>query len=263
MILHTNLFEHKSVVNEEGSIVISPSSLYKFFDNPKTWYEETVLGKVLFRGNTASVIGTICHYLYDCAYKENYVDRNLIETDLRDYIIKYNLHDEINYNQVLNDYGPTADAVYSNYIAERGSYRENTETEVPLSYCLDKENKIYLAGTCDRIEKDQKLVVDFKTVGKKPNELALPFAYKVQLMAYSYLLRINGLMDPTRIRVVYGVKPQKTIGARCIVVEELITEDHWQLINSTLELVVDTLKYIKQHPESTYLIFKSMELKNG
>ena len=122
---------------------------------------------------------------------------------------------------------------------------------------------MYLSGTCDRIERKQNLVVDFKTVGKKPNELVIPFNYKIQLLAYAYMLKKCNVMEPTRIRIVYGVKPQKTIPARCIVVEELITNEYWQLIENTLQLIVDTIKYIRRNPDSVYIIFKSMELKNN
>ena len=117
---------------------------------------------------------------------------------------------------------------------------------------------IYVAGTCDRIEGD--CVVDFKTVASKPNELAIPFGYKIQLLAYAFALRRLGY-EINRIRLVYGVKPTKKLSARCYVVTEEIDYMAEKLVNDTLRLIGESVIAVRQHPELAYLIFKSMDLK--
>ena len=64
-----------------------------------------------------------------------------------------------------------------------------------------------------------------------------------------------------RIRIVYGVKPTKTIGARCIVVTEEIDFVADKLISDTLKLITESVAICKNQPELTHLIFKSMDLK--
>ena len=104
------------------------------------------------------------------------------------------------------------------------------------------------------------MIVDFKTVGKKPDENLIPWGYKIQLLAYAYAFRKQGY-NINRIRLVYGVKPTKTIPARCITVTELITPEHEKMIQDTLQLITESVIICRNNPELVYLIFKSMELK--
>ena len=259
-----SIFGHKTPNLPEGSFIISPSLISKFFDYPKVWYEESYLGKGTFLGNNSTLLGTICHYIYEKVSTYGLgaeINYNLIENELIDYCIENNLENEVDYNEIIANYKAIAPRVVNDYVIPR--LDQGVVSEMSLNYKLDDEDNIYLAGTCDRIETKQNLVVDFKTVSKKPNEMVIPFNYKIQLLAYAYLCKKFSIMNPTRIRIVYGVKPQKTIPARCIVVEELITDDCWKLIEDTLQLIVDTIKYIRRNPDSVYIIFKSMELKNG
>ena len=104
------------------------------------------------------------------------------------------------------------------------------------------------------------VVVDFKTVSTKPNESVIPFGYKIQLLSYAYALRQQGY-EINRIRLVYGVKPTKTIPARCIVVTEEIDYLADKLIDDTLKLIGESVLTVKNNPQLAYLIFKSMDLK--
>jgi hypothetical protein len=71
--------------------------------------------------------------------------------------------------------------------------------------------------------------------------------------------RNNHFID--RIRIVYCVKPTKTLPIRVITVTEEIGHKDWELINETLELMADTILLAKKQPELVYLLFKSMKLK--
>ena len=103
-------------------------------------------------------------------------------------------------------------------------------------------------------------VVDYKNVGKLPNQDVIPFNYKIQLLAYAYIYRKKGF-EVNNIRLVYGVKPTKTIPARCIVVTETIDYVAEKLISDTLKLIGESVLAVLENPSLTYLIFKSMDLK--
>jgi len=104
-------------------------------------------------------------------------------------------------------------------------------------------------------------VVDFKTVSQKPaNTDTIPFGYKIQMLAYAYALRTMGYVI-NRIRVVYGVRPTKTIGARCIVVDHVLDYVTDKLIGDTLKLMSETIIMARDLPQYRHLLFKSWELK--
>lgn len=103
-------------------------------------------------------------------------------------------------------------------------------------------------------------VVDYKTVGKLPNQDTIPFNYKIQLLAYAYIYRLLGY-EVNNIRIVYGVKPTKTIGARCIIVNETIDFTSNKLIGDTLQLIAESVLMVKENPRLAYLIFKNLDFK--
>ena len=145
-------------------------------------------------------------------------------------------------------------ATVNEYILPSKATLKESEKSVLVS--IDED--VYLGGTTDLIEDD--MIVDFKTVGKKPDENLIPWGYKIQLLAYAYAFRKQGY-NINRIRLVYGVKPTKTIPARCITVTELITPEHEKMIQDTLQLITESVIICRNNPELVYLIFKSMELK--
>ncbi len=73
------------------------------------------------------------------------------------------------------------------------------------------------------------------------------------------LLKENPLTD--RLRLVYTVRPTKTMGVRVFVVNHQIDESDWLLISQTLELIAETVQVSRTNPELTHLLFKSMALK--
>ncbi len=239
---------------------ISPSQIEKFFTYPKVWYEEMILGKEKsFIGSTASVTGTICHYIYEQITKGNQANltREYINAQLDEYcaIMK---NPDINPDQVKIDYPLVSNEVVNSYVLphNQGTTVLKTE-EMVVGKVMDG---IYIAGTCDRIEND--CIVDYKTVATKPNENQIPFGYKIQLLSYAYAFRQKGY-EINRIRIVYGVKPTKTIGARCFVVTEVIDYIDEKFINNTLRLIAESVLAVKEKPELAYLIFKSMDLKEN
>jgi hypothetical protein len=121
-------------------------------------------------------------------------------------------------------------------------------------------DKIVVGGTYDAIQGDT--LIDYKTTGKKPNTESIPFGYKIQLLAYVWALRQKGV-NIDRIRIVWVVRPTKTLPARVFVVTQVITQDDWKMIEDTLTIIKDTVELQEQHPEYKYLLYKSMQLKEN
>ena len=239
-------------------LAISPSGISKFFDYPKVWYEQTILGKESeFKGSTATVTGTICHWIYEQLTKGNseIVNRDYINAQLDEYM-KVAPNPDVDVNQVKVDYPLVSSAVVNSYLLSANQKPVLLRSEEPVVGKV--MNGIYVAGTCDRIEGD--CIVDFKTVSTKPNESVIPFGYKIQLLSYAYTFRQKGY-EINRIRLVYGVKPTQKIPARCIVVTEAIDFIAEKLVSDTLKLIGESVLAVRENPNLAYLIFKSMDLK--
>ena len=235
---------------------ISPSQIEKFFSFPKIWYNDCYKGEAPeFKGNTGTVTGTICHYIYEMVTKKKEVTREQIDKDLANYLLLCP-NPEVDETQVKIDYPLVSATVVNRYLLPANA--KSGVLEVEKKVVAKVMDGIYVAGTCDRIEGD--CVVDFKTVASKPNELAIPFGYKIQLLTYAFAFRRLGY-EINRIRLVYGVKPTKKLSARCYVVTEEIDYMAEKLVNDTLRLIGESVIAVRQHPELAYLIFKSMDLK--
>ena len=235
---------------------ISPSSIGRFFSMPKIWYMDnmTDVGQT-FTGNTGSVTGTICHHIYECVVKGIPVNRDEINDQLDKYML-LNPNPAVDVTQVKTDYPLVTAAVVNDYILASKANKVEAEKQIVGKVC----NGIYVGGTCDRIE-DDGIVVDYKNVATKPADNApIPFDYKIQLLAYAYILRQLGY-EINRIRIVYGIRPTKTLPARCIVVTESIDFIADKLISDTLRLIAESVLAVKENPKLAYLIFKSMDFK--
>ena len=257
------IFNHTNVKLPEGAFKISPSMVYKFFCDPSSWYKSEVLKESTFNGNTATILGTICHYIYEQETNGNKVTREFITDQMKQYFTQNpDLVMDVDIPDVQETYPKVAAAVMNQYVLLKNNEvlvnHGEIDTEKSISYCLDKDSGIYVAGTADRIE-NKHILVDYKHVGKKPAD-EIPYNYKVQLMTYAYMLNKIGYNIDT-IRLVYGVKPTKTLDARCFVVSENITSDDFDNIENILYLIVDTIKIMREHPEYTYILFKDSSLK--
>lgn len=247
----------KPIVPEDCICTISPSQIEKFFTLPKIWYNENYLGnEPEFKGNTSSIVGTIAHYIYKCVTENISVTREDINKQLLEYL-KINSNPDIDVTQVMSIYPLVTKEVVNNYVIPHNNLGCRIKCEQPIvAKVLDG---IYIAGTYDRLEGT--ILCDYKNVSTKPNELVIPFGYKIQLLTYAYALKQQGY-EIDRIRIIYGIKPTKTLPARCIVVTEEIDYVSEKLVKDTLELIAESILIVREKPELTHLIFKSMDLKN-
>lgn len=247
---------HKPKYPEDCIFAISPSKVSQFFEYPRIWYEEQFLGKPQeFKGNTASVLGIIAHYIYECVTLGKGVNRE----EINDQLISYwniDKNPDIDINYILSTYPLVVNCVVNEYVLPNDKKYKNVEVEKVVT--AEVMPGIYVGGTIDRIEGD--MVTDYKNVGVKPNESIIPFMYRIQLLSYVYALRSKGY-EINRMRLVYGVRPTKTIPARCIVVTESIGFEDEKLMNNTLKLIGESVMRVKEDPSLAYLIFKSYDLK--
>lgn len=243
------IFDHVKVpLPGDCTFKISPSAISKFFEYPVIWYKEQVLQEVQFKGNTASVLGSIIHGIAECYATDKPVSREMIEP----YLTKHKFNTDVNINEIRDLYPDMSAALINEYI------RHNKPTEVEQSLCCQIKDGIYLAGTFDNLTGTT--IVDYKNVTMKPNTDKIPWNYYIQLMAYAWMLRQTG-KTVDRIRLVYTVRPTKTLPIRVFVVTQVITETDYQSITDVLTLISETVLLIKSNPELTHLLFKSMALK--
>lgn len=235
---------------------ISPSQINNFFALPRVWYEDNMTdGEKAFQGNTATVTGTIAHHIYKSVTLGESITREEINEQLMEYAqLKSELN--IDTNQVMIDYPLVTGEVVNSYILPND--KKGGVLKVEEQIVAKVMPGIYVGGTYDRLEGD--CIVDYKNVGTKPNENVIPFHYKIQLLAYAFALRQAG-HEVNRVRLVYGVKPTKTIPARCIVVTETIDYIAEKQISDTLKLIGESVLTVLENPSLTHLIFKSMDLK--
>lgn len=245
-------------VPEDCICTISPSQIEKFFNFPKIWYNECYLGnEPEFKGNTSSTIGTIAHYVYKCVTENIPITKEIINEQLIKYL-EINPNPDINISEVMSTYPLVVNEVVNSYVIPHNKTGVRIKCEQPI--VAKVMNGIYIRGTYDRLEGT--VLCDYKNVSRKPDETSIPFGYKIQLLTYAYALRQQGY-EVDRIRLIYGVKPTKTIPARCVVVTEEIDSMADKLVNDTLKLIAESILLVRERPELTHLIFKSMDLKQG
>lgn len=255
------IYEHKKI--KVDGFCISPSSIGKFFEYPSTWFTDYLTDdEQSFIGNSSTVLGTTCHYIYEqygknreyfVANKEKIYEE--LETELKTYVnSNLQLATLVDVPHILSTYPQIVKIVVNDYIR----LSPPDYVELSLLAQIPNYNGYYLGGTVDNITRD--IIVDYKTVKTKPNTEVIPFHYKIQLLAYDYLLKERG-MNMNYMRLVYGVAPTKTIGARMFMVEERITEEDRQMFQETLWLMCESIKRCETDPTLIPLIFKSKKLE--
>ena len=253
-------FDYNEVtLPEDAKFKISPSSISKFFDLPSVWYEEHIKDNREFIGSSATVLGTVIHALAE-SYAlgephskvecDNFIDKMTLEIpELDDVHATTGIRGA---DTVKELYPEMAKVLINEYI------RMNTPTEVEEEVFAHIENGVYVGGTCDN--RTGSTVVDYKNVSVKPKTDKIPFGYLIQMLAYAYAYRAQGV-EIDRVRLVYTVRPTKTLGIRLFEVNHIISEDDWKMIENTLELIADTVQLHWAKPELDYIVFKSMRLK--
>ena len=251
-------------VPEDAKFKISPSAFAKFIQAPHNWYRSEVLKEDPFSHSTSTVIGTIVHYCAEMVSKGEMVDKAAIN----EYIDDFDLHDDYDPAVVRHQYPMMAEELVNSYVLEHSMIEAETQ------HILDIGDGYYAGGTLDRLEgeKDDCMIVDYKTYHSKTKPKTIPAYYKYQLLVYSSILRNSGY-NPTRIRLVYinrhidgGIsektgKPLKSYPPEVTTLTETITEEDFDFIEGCMELCIDSLLATEKYPELTHIIWHDNRLK--
>jgi len=240
-------FSYTDIEVPEGIFKISPSGISKFFEFPSIWYADNFLGEESFTGNTSSYLGTIIHAIAEAYTKDESTSKEEIEEFL-------NTIDDpnVNCNDIRANYPEMAMVLINEYLSK------NRPNKVEQSILAPVSEKVMVGGTYDAIQGNT--LIDYKTAARKPNVETMPFGYKIQLLAYAWILKQQGTIID-RLRLVYIIRATKTLPARVFVVNHMITPEDWQLVDDTLKLMAETIELHQSNPEYTHLLYKSMKLK--
>ena len=245
----------------DGVFKISPSSFSRFMDRPYEWYREHVLGEGGFEGNTASVIGTLVHYVAEQVSKGNTPDKG----EMAQYVANHKDNEDVDSSTVLTDYVPMAERLVNDYVLP------NMPEAVEEFIQLDLGDGVYAAGSVDA--RDNGMVIDYKSYNSKSKPKSIPMHYRYQLLIYAYIYTKTGI-PIDRIRLVYinrnivGAisevtgKQMKSYPPEVTVLTESITKDDLDFIESVLTLCKDTYLKAKEDPSLVHLLFRDMRLKS-
>lgn len=231
----------------DGHFKISPSGIGKFFEMPSVWYRDNFLGENSFTGNTASYLGTILHAIAEAVAKGESTDREEVEAFL-DIIDDPDVDKEM----IRDHYPEMSSALINQYVLK------NMPDRIEEGIYAKVKNGIYVGGTFDAVQGDT--LIDYKSASSKPRTDSMVFNYKIQLLAYAWILKQSGV-EINRLRLVYVTRRTKTLPSRLFEVNHMITGEDWTLIEETLNLMADTVIKQWEEPSLIPLLYKSMKLK--
>ncbi len=265
----------------EGAFGISPSGLSKFFSEPHNWYREHILGEQGFTGSTATYLGTIVHYCAECYVNKEPIDMMEICRYLyRDCFVGLrelpDTYDEAVEFLRLNCNNPNIDVPYilsqfeimgSTLITSITKLR-NVKAEEMV--CAEVIPGVWASGSIDLQSPTD--IYDYKTTSSLSAPKTISYEHKLQLLTYAWIKHQNGTPVKT-INIIYVTNNQvNRYGANnkklddypstAVLLTHKITADDMEFISSLLKLVAESVEYVKQHPETAYLIFKDYRLKS-
>lgn len=218
---------------EEGQFGISPSGINNFITKPHEWYREHVLGEEGFRGSTASVLGTICHYcaesvtksmkkdgkpyvnveeIYNHIYNETVLIKNdeewlnltayMAPEDMEARELKWTEYLQLNANNpeidasvILDQWKPMANALVK-AILSKSKVPDKAEELIKTEIIPG----FFASGSADAWQDG--CLIDYKTTSDKTPKDYIPSNYKYQLLTYAYIYNQLGIKTD-RIRIVW------------------------------------------------------------
>lgn len=221
----------------EGKFNISPSSIGTFMQNPKVYYERYLLG-MKGETNTNLLFGTIIHNGY-----EQYINGDkLTHEDVEEYIEPHIMSPDVDAKFILGCWEDCLNGLIA------AKLPKPDKIEYQLSYESTKYTNFAVGGSVDGRYEDT--IYDLKTTTQFKKEI--PASYRLQLMTYSLIERLNG-NSPKYIEIVWIKKPSlgyisdktgKLIGVKKTEVQtvrEEITEKMWVEVKDYLSLMFKTI----------------------
>lgn len=241
------------------SFRISPSQLSRFFDTTSQWWREFYLGEApAFTGSTASHLGTCVHAAAAMYHDSQSIDHAAILSYID------SLPSDIDKAEIRFQYPLMANTLIQSYLSR------NTHTYSEEFVSHELLPNIFVGGSIDASTPN--IVVDFKTTSSKTAPTSFPRPYYFQLLTYAWLLRKQGRpIDQLRLvyvtRTIDGGYSEKTgnklkdYPSTCTVLNHLITQADWDLIDGCLNLIADSIAFAKANPQSLYLLAQDFRLR--
>ena len=231
---------------------ISPSSVSRFFEHPRSWWGENFLSEPGFTGSTATVIGTINHYFAELA--ANNQQSNDPVSDVEQYLST--ITHECDKDEVRTYWQEMSSVLIDGCVT--GTTYHSTEQFIYHKLLPG----IYVAGTYDAIvyNYNNELVLrDYKTSSVKPS--GIPYNYRMQLHTYAYILRQKGI-DIKYVELCYVTRPTKTLPPRYFNFIEPLTNNDLDKIIGQLDTIAHSVDHWNKHPEHRYLLAQDYRLKS-
>ena len=230
---------------------ISPSSVSKFFEYPRSWWGENFLDEPGFTGNTSTVIGTITHHLAELA--ANGLDTSTVEDDVEQYLST--ITHECDKDEVRTYWSDMASILVDSCVVDTRYH----STEQFIFHKLLPG--VYIAGTYDAIvynNQGELVLRDYKTSSVKPS--CIPNHYRMQLYAYAYILRSRGI-DIKHIELCYVTRATKTLPPRYFNFTEPVTGEGIVKIEDQLLVIAHSVDTWQKNPELRWALAQDFRLK--
>ncbi len=175
-------FSYTDLQIEGSTFRISPSQIGAFFSKPTIWYKEQILKEKQFKGNTATVLGTIVHTLAESYAKNEPTSRDEVEAYIMSQVKSRAVTDDpLDLETIRELYPMLSASLINEYISS------NKPTQVEYQTYTEVLPGIHVGGSVDN--RTGSVITDYKNVSKAPtggSEGSIPFDYKIQLLAYHY-----------------------------------------------------------------------------
>ena len=229
--------EYHKIDIEEGDILLSPSSLAQLFDNAGAWRKTYLLGEKKFTGNDNTYLGSLLHNRIEQYYLGGKIDKALELSYLDD----NNALDQWKIMEAL-------EPMYNQWVLDYGSLKPKPNI-IEGAYRHSPTKGFVIGGSIDAIVGDT--IIDWKTSAKSKSSLA---DYKMQLYAYAFILRNNGMII-NNVSVVNIVKPSTKGEVKVNILHEPIDEEYMDNFLRLLQLQVKRIKLTKEQPELAELLW--------
>ena len=272
----------------DDAIRINASGINDYFTNTKQWYAEKLEGKEQgFQGNSASVTGTITHFIAEQFVKNGTVSKE-DQVEIANYIKKHtdasysDYNPDIDINYIMSNYKPMAETLINEYVIE------NMPSRVEDFVHMELADNLYVGGSIDAVlggnitgcsngkitvesSPQSACIVDYKTTSMRPNSLRnkkINRKYKLQLLTYAWILTQQG-QPVDRIRIVYVTqndinrvsektgKPMQSYPSEVVILTEGVTDEDLEMIESIIYMIRDGVIAWKDYPELRHVISQS------
>jgi len=287
----------------KGIFKISPSSLKDFYGSFKhLWFRQNFMQESKFEGNSASVKGTLIHWMCE-QYAKN---GKLTDADMAEGL-KYvseqsNLVPEVDEDNILSTYSYMWEVIKpwldrtdllstEEYTTASLTDRVIIQGQVDYTRLITQDDIDILsqdeywnhhnATINNNINNNAKsntalnniIIGDYKTHNDKYIKKSIEYAHKLQARAYAYAMRENGT-NVTAIEITYikgyvpGALSAKTgnIGksypAEVTTFLEPYTDDTHALIKNQLMLVAETMEFFFDNPDKANILFHDQRFKD-